>query len=41
MMLTAKVNFRFNKAYGKKGPVLTYIEGNSCPAPEQDVATFY
>ena len=41
MMLTAKVNFRFSKAYGRKGPVLTYIEHEECPQPEQPVATFY
>ena len=39
--LTAKVNFRFSKAYGRKGPVLTYIEHSECEAPEQPVATFY
>ena len=41
MLLTAKVNFKFNKAYGKKGPVLTYVSHELCDAPEQDVATFY
>jgi hypothetical protein len=25
MVLTAKINFKFNRAYGKKGPVLTYF----------------
>ncbi len=41
IVLTAKVNFRFSKAYGRKGPVLTYIEHEECEAPEQPVATFY
>lgn len=41
MILTAKTNFRFNRAYGKKGPVLTYVDSVLCEAPEQSVATFY
>ena len=41
MILTARVNFKFNKAYGRKGPVLTYISHEPCDKPEQDVATFY
>ena len=41
MILTAKLNFKFSRAYGKKGPVLTYIASEPCPAPAQDVATFY
>lgn len=41
MILTAKINFRFNRAYGKKGPVLSYIDATLCDAPEQPVATFY
>ena len=41
MILTARVNFKFNKAYGRKGPVLTYISHELCDKPEQDVATFY
>ncbi|MBO5555859.1 MAG: GTPase [Oscillospiraceae bacterium] len=41
MILTAKINFKFNRAYGKKGPVLTYLESEPCAAPAQDVATFY
>ena len=41
MILTAKINFRFNRAYGKKGPVLTYVDSVLCQAPEQAVATFY
>lgn len=41
MVLTAKLNFKFNRAYGKKGPVLSYISAEICDAPEQPVATFY
>ena len=41
MILTARINFKFNRAYGKKGPVLTYIDSEPCEAPSQDVATFY
>lgn len=41
MKLTAKINFRFSPAYGRKGPVLTYITHEPCDPPEQPVATFY
>ena len=41
MILTAKLNFKFNKAYGRKGPVLIYVSHELCEAPEQPVATFY
>ena len=41
MILTARINFKFNRAYGKKGPVLTYLASEPCDAPAQDVATFY
>lgn len=41
MILTARVNFKFNRAYGKKGPVLTYLASEPCDIPAQDVATFY
>lgn len=41
IMLTAKLNFKFHRAYSKKGPVLTYIESEPCEQPEQPVATFY
>ena len=40
-VLTARVNFKFSRAYGKKGPVLTFIEDSPCEVPEQPVATFY
>ena len=41
MILTARINFRFHRAYGKTGPVLSYIDATLCDAPEQPVATFY
>lgn len=41
MKLTAKLNFKFNRAYGKKGPVLSYISAEKCEAPNPDVATFF
>lgn len=41
MILTAKLNVKFNKAYGRKGPVLSYVSHELCEAPEQPVATFY
>ena len=41
MILTARVNFKFNRAYGKRGPVLTYLASEPCDIPAQDVATFY
>ena len=41
IILTAKVNFKFHRAYSRKGPVLTYISHENCEAPAQDVATFY
>lgn len=40
-ILTAKINFRFSRAYGRKGPVLTYISDEPCEVPENPVATFY
>lgn len=41
MILTAKLNFKFNRAYGRKGPVLTCVSAEECSAPAQPVATFY
>ena len=41
MILTARISFKFNRAYGKRGPVLTYISSEICQPPEQPVATFY
>ena len=41
MVLTAKIDFKFHRAYGRKGPVLSYLSAEPCPAPEQPVASFY
>lgn len=41
MILTASISFKFNRAYGKRGPVLSYIAGEPCGPPTQDVARFY
>ena len=41
MVLTAEIHFKFNRAYGKRGPVLSWISSEPCEAPEQPVATFY
>ena len=41
MTLTAEIHFKFSRAYGKKGPVLSYVSHEPCEAPEQAVATFY
>lgn len=41
ILLTARINFKFNRAYGKRGPVLSAISCESCAPPAQDVATFY
>lgn len=39
--LTAKIDIKFNKLYGRKGPVLTAIEVAKTNPPEETVATFY
>ena len=41
MILTAEIRFKFSRAYGKKGPVLTYLSHEECEPPAQPVATFY
>lgn len=41
LTLTARINFKFNRAYGKRGPVLSYVDGQACSTPAQEVATFY
>jgi hypothetical protein len=41
MILTAKIEFKFHRAYGRRGPVMCYISSEPCEAPEQAVATFY
>ena len=40
-ILTAKINHKFSMAYGKKGPVLTFISDEPCEAPDPAVASFY
>lgn len=40
-ILTARMNYKFSRAYGKKGPVLTLVEHEDCPVPENPVASFY
>ena len=41
MLLTAVIHFKFSRAYGKKGPVLSYVSHEPCEPPAQPVATFY
>lgn len=41
IILTAKINIKHNKIYGKKGPVLYALNVESTNAPEDPVATFY
>ena len=41
VILTAKINIKFSRAYGKKGPVLTYISSVPSTPPDDPVATFY
>ena len=40
-MLEAKVEIRFSKLYGRKGPVLTAVSVTPASEPEEKVATFY
>ncbi len=39
--LTAKIEIRFNKLYGRKGPVLTAIDVAKTNPPPETVASFY
>ena len=39
--VTAKMEYKFHIAYGRKGPVLTASSVESAQAPEPSVATFY
>lgn len=39
--LTARVEVRFNKLYGRKGPVLNAVAVEKAEPPEEQVATFY
>ena len=40
-VLTARINFKFSRAYGKKGPVLSFVEDSPCDPPDPAVATFF
>ena len=40
-IVTAKMEYKFHRSYGRKGPVLTAVSAEACEAPEQSVATFY
>ena len=39
--ITARINVKKSKVYGRKGPVLKMQEVRAVPAPEDPVATFY
>lgn len=41
IVITAKIQLKKHKMYGKKGPVLTVQEVVRTSAPEQELATFY
>lgn len=40
-VVSARVELRFHKGYGRKGPVLTVTSAEPCDPLEQPVATFY
>ena len=40
-IVTARMDYKFHRAYGRKGPVLTALTAEPCPAPDPSVATFY
>ena len=39
--MQVKVEIKFHKMYGEKGPILNVISMENCPAPAQPVATFF
>ena len=39
--LTGKIDIRYNKAYGKEGPVIDCVSFTPCSMPDPEVATFY
>ena len=41
VILTAKMDYKFHRAYGRRGPVLTALSWEKAEPPEQPVATFY
>lgn len=40
-IVTAKMEYKFHRAYGRKGPVLTATAIEPCEAPDPSVATFF
>lgn len=40
-IITAEIKYKFSPVYGKKGPVLNYIESEICEPPKPEVAAFY
>lgn len=40
-VVTAKMEYKFHRSYGRRGPVLTALSAESCEAPDPSVATFY
>ncbi|MGN1095018.1 MAG: GTPase [Eubacteriales bacterium] len=41
VMLTARINIKNSRVYGRRGPVLSALSVEKTQAPEQPVATFY
>ena len=41
VIVTAKIEIRYHKVYGTKGPVLTAISVEKAEKPEKEIATFY
>lgn len=41
IILTAKMDYKFHRAYGRRGPVMTALSWEKVEPPEQPVATFY
>ena len=39
-VVTAKMEYKFHRSYGRRGPVLTALSAESCEAPDPRVATF-
>ena len=40
-IVTAKMDYKFNRAYGRKGPILVAESAEACEAPDPSVATFF
>lgn len=40
-IVTAEIDVRFSRMYGKKGPIYNVIKMEKTDAPEELVATFY